>query len=68
MLQSSLRQVQKSQSLFAPTSQFGFRKNYQPSYYNMRFKPSQGKDGNYIGYDASYHGPNGAEPVSTPFA
>jgi len=30
----------------------------------MRFKPSQGIDGNYIGNAAPYHGPNGAEPVS----
>ena len=63
MLQSSLRQAQKTHSLFA-TAQFGFRKNYQPGYYNQRFMPSQGNDGNYIFTQAPYHGPNGAEPVS----
>jgi len=52
------------QALFAPTSQFGFRKNYQPGHYNMRFKPSQGLDGVYVGNSAPYHGPDGAEPVS----
>ena len=51
-------------SIFAPTSQFGFRKNVQSGFYNMRFKPSQGIDGNYIMTDAPYHGPDGAEPVS----
>lgn len=49
----------------APTSQFGFRKNYQPGYYNMRFKPSQGSDGNYISTAAPYHGPDGAEATKT---
>jgi len=44
-LQSSLRNGQKMQAIFAPTSQFGFRKNYQAGHYNMRFKPSQGSDG-----------------------
>ena len=68
MLQSSLRTVQKTQSLFAPTAQFGFRKNYQSGYYNMRFKPSQGLDGNYIANAAPYHGPNGAESVSSSFS
>ena len=63
MLQSSLRQAQKTHSLFA-TAQFGFRKNYQPGYYNMRFKPSNGLDANYIATKAPYHGPDGAEPVS----
>lgn len=56
---------QKSAAIFAPASQFGFRKNADPSHYNMRFKPSQGLDGNYIATAAPYHGPNGAEPVST---
>ena len=64
MLQSSLhRQAHQMHSLLS-TAQFGFRKNYQPGYYNMRFKPSQGKDDNYIYTAAPYHGPNGAEPVS----
>ena len=66
MLTSSLRQSNKTgmtHSLLA-TAQFGFRKNYQPGYYNMRFKPSQGRDGNYIATNAPYHGPDGAEPVS----
>lgn len=57
--------LQKSQSLFAPAAQFGFRKNYQPGHYNMRFKPSQGIDGVYVATNAPYHGPDGAEPVST---
>lgn len=42
MLTASLRQSNKTamtHSLLA-TAQFGFRKNYQPGYYNMRFKPS----------------------------
>lgn len=65
MLQQSLRQTQqRTHALFAPSAQFGFRKNYQPGFYNMRFKPSQGLDGNYIMTNAPYHGPDGAEPVS----
>ena len=68
MLQTSLRQAQITNSLFAPAAQFGFRKNYQPGYYNMRFKPSQGLDGNYISTNAPYHGPDGAEPVSQAFS
>ena len=63
MLNSTLRQAQKTHSLMA-MAQFGFRKNYQPGYYNMRFKPSDGRDGNYIATNAPYHGPDGAEPVS----
>lgn len=59
-----LTNVQKSASIFAPVSQFGFRKNYDPSHYNMRFKPSQGLDGNYVATNAPYHGPNGTESVS----
>ena len=55
---------QKTQSLFTPVSQAGFRKNANPSHYNMRFKPSMGLDGGYIGTAAPYHGPNGTEPVS----
>ena len=51
--------------LFAPSAQFGFRKNYAPGHYNMRFTPSQGLDGNYIGTNAPYHGPDGAAAVST---
>ena len=31
----------------------------------MRFKPSQGLDGNYVGTNAPYHGPNGAEATKT---
>ena len=50
MLQNSLRQAQKSQSLFAPAAQCGFRKNYNPGYYNMRFKSSRGSDLNYVDY------------------
>ncbi len=31
----------------------------------MRFKPSQGLDGNYISTNASYHGPEGGEATKT---
>ena len=31
----------------------------------MRFKPSQGLDGNYISTASPYHGPDGAEPTKT---
>ena len=51
--------------MFAPTAQFGFRKNYTPGHYNMRFKPSSGLDGVYVATNAPYHGPEGSEPVST---
>ena len=64
MLQSSLRQAHKTHSLLGTTAQFGFRKNYQAGFYNMRFKPSQGLDNNYIYTAAPFHGPDGSESVS----
>lgn len=36
----------------------GFRKNANPGYYNMRFKPSQGNDHMYMHNWAYVHGPN----------
>ena len=36
----------------------GFRKNANPQHYNMRHKPSQGKDGVYFHSWAHIHGPN----------
>ena len=65
MLTTSLRQGKTATHSLLATAQFGFRKNYQPGYYNMRFKPSQGIDNNYIATNAPYHGPDGAEPVSS---
>ena len=41
-----------------------FRQNYNPSHYNMRFKPSQGLDGVYFHNTNVFHGANGAEAVS----
>lgn len=42
----------------------GFRQNYNPGHYNMRFKPSQGIDNNYVHNTAPFHGANGPELVS----
>jgi len=42
----------------------GFRQNFNPGHYNMRFKPSQGIDNNYVQYTAPFHGANGTEAVS----
>ena len=41
-----------------------FRKNYNPGYYNMRFKPSQGLDGTYFHNVNTFHGAYGPELVS----
>jgi hypothetical protein len=47
------------------TSVRNYRKNAAPSFYNLRFKPSQGTDNMYFGYQANVHTPTGAEPTQT---
>merc|ERR1719242_2436591 len=42
-----------------------FRKNYNPGYYNMRFKPSQGLDGTYFHNVNTFHGAYGPELTKT---
>lgn len=42
-----------------------FRKNYNPGYYNMRFKPSQGIDGIYFHNVNTFHGAYGPELTKT---
>ena len=43
----------------------GFRKNAMPSYYNLRFKPSNGVDQNYIHHHGSIAIANDPEPTRT---
>ena len=45
-----------------------FRKNYNPGYYNMRFKPSQGIDGVYYHNTNTFHGAYGPELVSVKYS
>jgi len=65
MMQQStnLRHIQKSGLFYTPMR--NFRKNANPSYYNMRFKPSQGKDNVYYHHANTFHGANGTEATQT---
>lgn len=38
------------------------RMSGNPGWYNKRFEPSQGKDGNYVDYAAYFRGASGFEP------
>lgn len=42
-----------------------YRKNARPSFYNLRFSPSQGIDNMYVQYNSPLQTPNGAEPHKT---
>ena len=42
-----------------------FRKNATPGFYNMRFKPSYGRDNIYFANNAHIHGANGPEDTKT---
>lgn len=42
-----------------------FRKNAAPGHYNMRFKPSYGRDNIYFHNNAHIHGANGSEDIKT---
>jgi predicted metal-dependent phosphoesterase TrpH len=42
-----------------------FRKNAHPGFYNLRFKPSYGRDNIYFHSNAHIHGANGSEDVKT---
>lgn len=44
--------------MMTSTAARGFRKNANPSHYNLRHKPSQGLDGVYFHSWATIHGPN----------
>jgi hypothetical protein len=41
------------------------RKSGNPGFYNKRFEPSQGKDGNYMDFNATIRGAHGFEPRQT---
>lgn len=43
----------------------GFRKNVAPGFYNLRFRPSQGKDNVYFHTNSNIHGAGGFEPHQT---
>ena len=43
----------------------GFRKNAAPGFYNLRHRPSQGKDNIYFHSASNIHGSEGAEPSKT---
>lgn len=36
-----------------------------PGWYNKRFEPSRGQDGNFVDYNASFRGASGFEPRQT---
>lgn len=42
-----------------------YRKTASPGYYNLRFKPSQGNDNNYVHDIGNFYGPDGEEPTKT---
>jgi hypothetical protein len=43
----------------------GFRKNVAPGFYNLRHRPSQGKDNIYFHTASNIHGSEGAESHKT---
>jgi hypothetical protein len=49
----------------APGKFFSGRKTGNPSWYNKRFEPSQGNDGNFVDYNATIRGAHGFEPRQT---
>lgn len=42
-----------------------YRKTVAPGFYNLRFRPSQGNDGNYVHNQANFTGPEGYAPHQT---
>lgn len=60
----TLVSFQSSQTALSAPARF-YRTTANPHFYNLRFRPSQGNDGNYIPYEGKFYGAEGTESTRT---
>lgn len=66
MLQTQARAFSAAPEPEIPGRLFSGRRHGNPGFYNKRFEPSQGNDGNFFEHNSTIRGADGFEPTQTP--